>query len=191
VAHRPQANQALPASTGSEAPERGAHGLTYYICLIRFRQRDRYTLWYADERDGLVLREGKIPLFGCEEQLEQFAAEQGILYEDEEPAPHDFDLAARWVQRGDRHSVDCPVFNAVFNLCTDAAHSLGQPGSWERAEFDPIYDKLFWGCNLPAITPPGEHYVPTWSPEEIAILREALRQALDQFLAGVDLVPDR
>jgi len=163
---------------------------TYYLCLVRFRQRDRYTLWYSNDTDGLELRDGKISLFGAEEQLVRLAAEQGLQFENEEPVLHDFDLAAQWVQTGDASEVDCSVFNSVFNLCTDAAQSLGQPASWESPQFRPIYQKLFWGCNLPALTPPGEQYIPRWSWDELGVLRDALRKALDQFLAGVELVPD-
>ena len=41
-----------------------------------------------------------------------------------------------------------------------------------------IYDKLFWGCNLPSMTPPGMHYEPTWSPEEITTVVEVLHSGL-------------
>lgn len=163
---------------------------TYYRCQVRFRQRDRWAIWYSNEQDGLVVRDGKIPFFGVEDQAEQFADEQEISLEDEEPILHDFDLAARWVQTGNGHDVDCSTFIAVFNLCTDLVRSLGQPASWESPGFDPIYEKLFFGCNLRVLTPPGEQYVPAWSREEVAVMRDALRNALDQFLAGAELVPD-
>lgn len=163
---------------------------TYYRCLIRFRQRDRYALWYTNDVDGFVLRRGKIPVFGSEEELERFAGQQEVVLEPEEPEVHHLDLAAQWVQTGVGAGVNCSVFNSVFNLCLDAAAALGQPASWERPEFNRIYDKLFWGCNLPAVTPPGREYVPLWSLEELAILRDVLRKALDQFLAGAEFVPD-
>ena len=45
------------------------------------------------------------------------------------------------------------------------------------------YDKLFWGCNLPPVTPPGERYVPRWRPDELADLRRVMRAGLDLWAA--------
>jgi hypothetical protein len=40
------------------------------------------------------------------------------------------------------------------------------------------YDKLFWGNNLPVVTPPGEFYVPAWSDEELAELHRILSDGM-------------
>ena len=44
-----------------------------------------------------------------------------------------------------------------------------------------VYDKLFFGNNLPAMTPPGEHYDPTWSDAEIRILCSVIAAGLHLF----------
>jgi hypothetical protein len=38
---------------------------------------------------------------------------------------------------------------------------------------------VFFGNNLPAMTPPGEHYVPEWDDEEIALLWRIIGQGVD------------
>jgi hypothetical protein len=42
-----------------------------------------------------------------------------------------------------------------------------------------IYEKLFYGNNLPSITPIGEHYIPSWSNDELIEMRLV-------FMAGLD-----
>jgi len=37
------------------------------------------------------------------------------------------------------------------------------------------YDKIFWGNNLPAVTPEGNYYSPLWSTEEISSLRNEFK----------------
>ena len=37
------------------------------------------------------------------------------------------------------------------------------------------HDKLFYGCNLPSVTPKGKSYSPIWTAEEITVMRSALR----------------
>lgn len=46
---------------------------------------------------------------------------------------------------------------------------------------DKAYDKLFWGCNLPSVTPEGKSYSPLWSTAEINSLRVELRTAWQAF----------
>jgi hypothetical protein len=41
------------------------------------------------------------------------------------------------------------------------------------------YDKLFWGCNLPALTPSGERFDPVWQAGEVANFRQFLAAGLD------------
>jgi len=37
------------------------------------------------------------------------------------------------------------------------------------------HDKLFYGCNLPSVTPEGKSYSPIWTKEEITAIRSELR----------------
>jgi hypothetical protein len=47
------------------------------------------------------------------------------------------------------------------------------------------YQKLFLGCNLPAITPEGKHFDPDWSREERENLARVLRLGLAELDAAV------
>ncbi len=37
------------------------------------------------------------------------------------------------------------------------------------------YEKLFYGCNLPSVTPEGKSYSPLWTTEEISAMRAEFR----------------
>ncbi len=53
-----------------------------------------------------------------------------------------------------------------WNFFSDLALTVGEEFSGEDKRFNDIYDKLFFGCNLPAMNHP--HYDPEWNDEEIA-----------------------
>ena len=48
-----------------------------------------------------------------------------------------------------------------------------------------LYDKLFRGCNLPSLTPPGEDYEPVWTVPETTALKQVLLLGLAEFRARV------
>jgi len=43
------------------------------------------------------------------------------------------------------------------------------------------YNQFFYGRNLPAMTPVGEHYEPEWSEADVDEIRRVLRAGLDEF----------
>jgi hypothetical protein len=64
------------------------------------------------------------------------------------------------------------------------AHSIHHDdGHFERldARFPQIYDRLFWGNNLPSMTPPDRCFHPEWSPDDLAALAEVLWAGLEMF----------
>jgi hypothetical protein len=48
-------------------------------------------------------------------------------------------------------------------------------------QFPKIYHKLFWGNNLPPVTPEGCHFNPEWSRDELAALAGVLSAGLEMF----------
>jgi hypothetical protein len=45
--------------------------------------------------------------------------------------------------------------------------------------------KLFFGNNLPSMTPRGEHFEPEWSAEELGVLRARIETAVDLIRSHV------
>jgi hypothetical protein len=86
--------------------------------------------------------------------------------------------------------VDCPVFLNAWNFFDDLAGLHDTPDTpYARLSHEAArsYDKLFWGCNLPSVTPVGEHFDPSWRPEELAEIRAVMEAG--QALLAAELKP--
>jgi hypothetical protein len=168
----------------------------YYRLWYRLDGVDRYLIWYNPQgvyydADGVVLdAEGRIVAFANLGHLELYAAQHGIPLVDEEPILHDLDRVRQWLElRGKparkhicRNTIHCPSFLAAWNLFGDIRYSLDpsyNKGPEPRNKY--AYSKMFAGCNLPALTPPGKWYEPIWYNAEVKFFRKVLGEGLRLF----------
>ena len=65
----------------------------------------------------------------------------------------------------------------AWNMLLDARSSDGVETLFDRVHrrSAEVYDKLFRSNNLPAMTPPGAEYYPTWTAAEIQTLAKVLQ----------------
>jgi hypothetical protein len=107
---------------------------------------------------------------------------------------YDFDKIAAWCSGPAAETIDPVSFLNTWNMLDDAlrvpsgVRSLYDATS-HRPEANHIYEKLFYGNNLPAITPHGAHYEPIWSPEEVERMAHIYRLGLAELrasLQGID-----
>jgi len=156
----------------------------YYPLLYRLRNEAGFLIWISNGDDSvLVDADGSVPSFKDLKTLESFAEKNGIPLESETPLLHDLDWVARW-RIAKNTEVECVQALGAWNLFRDVATSV-QAKSSEFAKLDRqwplIYDKLFWGNNLPAMTPEGRSYAPQWTPQETQSLAAVLIAGLDLF----------
>ena len=152
----------------------------YYRVRYRLDGVDRYLIWFSDDPDGVVVAcDRSIASFRTRCDLDSYAEWRGLAFEPEEPAEFDLDLVEAWLRRPCGSTVDCNAFLNAWNLLDDVASSRGD-AAFEQASRGAgrVYDKLFWGCNLPPVTPEGESFVPAWSEREVAELRRILSDGL-------------
>jgi len=165
---------------------------TYYGCLVRLDGDDRFVIWFQDERDGFVCEtDGRLVWARSTAEMATVALHLGNTLASENSTLYDFDHIRAWNQSPVAESVDCKAFLDAWNFFDDLAGIHDFPDSdfakVSHAAAD-RYDTLFWGCNLPSMTPPGEHFEPTWTQEQlneiatvmeagIALLRQKLRTA--------------
>lgn len=166
-----------------------------YTCRLRLDDAPLFVIWYSDERDGFVRdEEGRLRIAGTLEGLAALARGAGIALEDQGPADYDFDRIRAWCDHPGEAGIDCPAFLNAWNFFDDLANLHTEPDSpysrLSRAAED-SYDTLFWGCNLPAMTPPGERFDPTWTPENVAEIREVLEAGLRRLAAELRDAADR
>jgi hypothetical protein len=160
--------------------------MKYYPLLYRLHAQERYLLWISNEHDSVAVdAEGFIPSFRDLTVLRQFAAMNRYSLESEEPVLHDLDWVVTYTT-GQAVPVDCVEALTAWNLFGDIAVSIQGHGMTFRklkSQHFEIYDKLFWGNNLPAVTPEGRQYIPQWSPDELKSLAQILTAGLGLFVS--------
>ena len=155
----------------------------YYFCGCRLDEKDWYFIWFSDEEDGLYLNaENKIAAFNDLESLARYAEKRNLLITDSELFFNNLEALEKTLG-GKKFAVDCVEFLNAWNLFGDVSVSVnGDFNSDHKITYN-IYEKLFWGNNLPAVTPEGEWYEPVWSVKELEIMRKVL-------LSGIALLRD-
>jgi hypothetical protein len=148
---------------------------------------DSFLIWYSNDSVGVVVgSDHLITTFHARSDLCAYAERLGLTFEAAEPSEFDFDMVERWLSRPNNSPIDCCLLLNAWNLFDDIA-SCTSGGEFQRTsrEASGVYDKLFWGNNLPAVTPPGEHYVPVWADGEVAELHRILSDGMKLFRNAV------
>jgi hypothetical protein len=158
---------------------------TYYRLLYRLDGTDQLLLWFSDEEDGVFTEApGRVLSFATEARLLSFTDRHGLPVAEEGPILHDLDAVQRWTTDPRAETLDCRDALAAWNLFMDVASSLPVEGAaFVRAdsELNLIYEKVFWGNNLPAVTPEGERYEPLWTEDEVSHLAGLLSRGFELF----------
>jgi len=159
--------------------------MAYFPLLYRWRGEERLLLWQSGNIDSVtVSSEGYVQSFAGLADLNRFAHACALQIEQEEPKLHNLDSVLAWV-RGKEPDVGCDETLNAWNLFRDIANYVESSfkESFEKLDSDmsEVYNKIFWGNNLPSVTPPGKRFVPTWSAEEIDALAALLSAGLSMF----------
>lgn len=159
---------------------------TWYPLALKIGERTLFLLWASDDwgLDRLLADGGRLVSFSNEESAREYAQAENLpLARREELHLHDLDDAARWL-RADTEP-DCGVLLEIWNLAGDVARSVNEPFEDRGGVLDDVYNKLFFGNNLPSMTPRGEHFEPEWSEEELGVLRARIETAVDLIRSHV------
>jgi hypothetical protein len=158
--------------------------MTYFPLLYKSEGRQRFLIWVGGEKDSIVVdADGSIPTFDDAFSLRQYAELRQYNLETEEPVLHDLDWVQSWCA-DENARINCSEALNAWNLFADIAASVqgaGHDFCVADHSASPTYQKLFWGSNLPSVTPEGESYVPEWSVIELENLRTVLSLGIDLF----------
>lgn len=158
----------------------------YYKLWYRLDEKDLYLIWFTNDVDGVFVdSKCRVPVFYSEAELETYAAKLKLTIVAGELILHDLDSVVQWLQKSEKIDPNCDQILAVWNMLDDVFRSLGKAFSSKSAIENKVYDKLFYGNNLSAITPEGEHYEPAWSSQEITLISQTLELGLHQFRASI------
>ena len=155
-----------------------------YLCVARLNGADRVFLWEGEDPGParvIVDEEGFVRSFPTTAAAQQAAAAQRWEVSPEAPCMYDLDGIERWCWSG-ADIRDCGELLNAWNLFVDLP---GGENLFRAADARAlgVYDKLFGGCNLPSITPPGARYEPAWTAAETAALKQVLLLGLAEFRA--------
>jgi len=136
--------------------------MKYQIIKITICGKRFFLLWDGELETPLLTDEDSgLPIvFGGLFDLNNFAEENDLDIE-RGVTSYDFDDITVTAE-----NLVCNEVIEKWNLADDIALAIGTEFSGEDERFNDIYDKLFFGCNLPAMNHP--HYDPEWNAEEIA-----------------------
>lgn len=154
------------------------------LMSLRLHRRD---YWYAmlylgdpNEEDRAYRHGANHPLYVEQDALVSDLTRDRIPIDADMAGSADVDRARALV--GYEMSRDeTNVVITAWNALDDQTKSLGVPLGFSGRLANRCYDKLFWGLNLEAVTPPGEWYVPAWQPRELAKIDQVLRECGDRI----------
>lgn len=157
----------------------------YFVLWFRLDGKNRFLIWHtsdSDNSDGVIVTGNMaVPYFLSKDELLDFSKKSGLSIEDEEPSMHNLDAIVRWLKSKKRkrsQRVDCVDFLCAWNLFADVSKSVGEDFDSNRDVTNKIYDKLFYGNNLPSVTPEGRSYEPIWIRREVSVMRDIMSHGL-------------
>lgn len=139
------------------------NGLVYFYALLFGENGDRVFV-----RSGSPVLYKHADLLLTDLKLEGFqSAEDPEGFESRLAASDviDVDYARKSVRRSMNTSDMSAVLDA-WNSLSEVMAGLSAPMAFNGKLQNKVYEKLFWGLNLPSVTPPGESYHPTWTRRE-------------------------
>lgn len=151
--------------------------MEYYIVSIIINGEKHFVIWFSNHEDGMITENKKLISFEADSQCRDYALRNGMVLEEEESG-FDFDAIKPWLSKPD-NKISYNTFLNIWNMMSDLAVSVGIPFLGDGKVYSDIYDKLFFGCNLPAIRGDGELYIPKWNKDEIASIANVLKNGMD------------
>ncbi len=153
-----------------------------YLCRVRLRGTLIFVVWHSEERDGFVREEaGRLRAACTSEALTATAGVRSVVPVKSEPIEYDFDRVRAWCAAPEVAGVDHAAFLDAWNFFDELAglhDGADTPYTRLSRGAAECYDKLFWGSNLPAVTPPRERFELAWQADELIELRRVLEAGL-------------
>lgn len=158
----------------------------WHPLALRVNGRTVFLLWVSDDwaQNRVLVDGGRVVSFSDPESARGYALTQRLpLAREEELRLHGLDSAVSWLVADGEP--DCSDLLAIWNLAGDVARSVNERFEDRSEVVDDVYNKLFFGNNLPSMTPPGERYEPDWTQEELALLRTTIETGVDVIRSHV------
>jgi hypothetical protein len=162
-----------------------------YLVRWIYEGKNLFLLWRYGEKgpDYYVLRDQDEPVLlmtSTRKEIIDHAKKRDL--QTSQDAEHvldftDLDKVLRRMRPGKYFSQKMSeVLLNFWNMLDDVSNSvkiqLIPVDCFDKKDLDKLYEKLFFGNNLPSVTPEGSKYFPIMIAKELKILRKLFRQAI-------------
>ena len=160
------------------------------LCGSYAGDANSYLVWYENAQ-------GVDCILTCDNALRGFSDKQSaeialtaLGFAVQETVFYDVERLDDWVTTGSAsqiripgtEEIDCAFLLDFWNLFTDIGAAIGialEPVVTRRMRR--CYEKLFRGCNMPAVTPEGVRFSPVLTRRELRDLRGLMRRGLEMY----------
>lgn len=143
-------------------------------------RQERFLLYSDEDTNTFITAGGSILTFLTLADVTDYARVNQLKIAEYPAQSLSLDSVIEWI-----HQKDDPnplLLFDTWNFLYEVANSIPEHGEVfhvRHRELVGLYDRLFWGLNLPAATPKGEHFTPEWSESEKLAMADHLSSGID------------
>lgn len=157
-----------------------------YIIIFIIYNKKYYTLWYTSEKDGFIIDEDNLHIksFSNIYSAKVFAEQNNIILSNEIT-----EILCDKTILFDLYNIDCNSVLTFWNIMSDMANTLNKKflGDCNNEIINESYNKLFYGCNLPAINGKNNDFIPKWTKNEKQTLLKIIKDGLNILIASLNI----
>jgi hypothetical protein len=164
----------------------------YYPYWVTTNRTSYILLWYTDEEKGDIFfkKDNSVYIGQDKKELKKNLPNEQIIIKWQEAAEINIDkIESTIIKTRQTHKMSARQKNFLinaWNFFDDLERTLGTQKTFSKTkkiQLDKIYDKLFWGANIPSLTKEKKASVSIWSDEDINALQLFFKTVEKPFTA--------
>lgn len=160
--------------------------MDHYIVVFIYSKHKYYFIWKSDENDVFFTQNDKIIFWNDICSLSEFCEINNINFADEKEIVYNIDCCENWCN-SISEDIDCSTILNLWNIFSDLHSSIGVEFEGSLEHYNSVYDKLFYGNNLPCINTTSKKYLPTFDDDEIQRIKEMMMKGINLFKRIISL----
>jgi hypothetical protein len=157
----------------------------YYKLAFLYKNKYLYTLWYTNDIDGLLNENDKMIFFYSEHELINYCKNDNLYIMDDDIVIYNIDEINKIIFNNGIN-IDCKYLLDLWNITADIAKTINIPFYGNEKETINIYNKIFYGNNLPSIRGNGEIYIPHWNNDETELILKIVKECYKIFELSIN-----
>lgn len=149
--------------------------MEYYPIVILYLGKQHLCIWKTDEADEFETDGRCLLVFNSINEAKHYLEGKGLNFSSDEAVVYDLD---GFLKEVNFEEPDPKTVLYFWNMFSDMARGLGLEFSGDGKKVNKIYEKLFFGNNLPTVTPEGESYTPVFSDREKKIIESIISEGV-------------